>query len=78
LRGAEGMGAADPWLLGAVGLWLGPLGVVEALLGASLVGIISAAMMLVLGHKVASDTALPLGSCVAVAAWPLFCLQGFG
>ena len=78
VRGAEGMGAVDPWLMGAVGLWLGPLGVVEVLLGASLVGIASAATMLVMGQRVAADTALPLGTCIAVAAWPLFCLQGFG
>ena len=78
VRGEEGMGAADPWLMGAIGLWLGPLGVVEVLLGASLVGIVSAATMLVLGQRVAADTALPLGTCIAVAAWPLFCLQGFG
>jgi leader peptidase (prepilin peptidase)/N-methyltransferase len=78
VRSVEGMGAGDPWLMGAVGLWLGPLGVVEALLGASLVGIVSAVAMLVLGQKVAANTALPLGTCIAVAAWPLFCLQGFG
>ena len=78
VRGTEGMGAADPWLMGAVGLWLGPLGVVEVLLGASMVGVVAAATMLVLGQRIAADTALPLGTCIAVAAWPLFCLQGFG
>lgn len=78
VRSVEGMGAGDPWLMGAVGLWLGPLGVVEALLGASLVGIVSAVAMLLLGQKIAADTALPLGTCIAVSAWPLFCLQGFG
>jgi leader peptidase (prepilin peptidase)/N-methyltransferase len=78
VRNVEGLGAGDPWLMGAVGLWLGPLGVVEALLGASLVGIVSAVAMLLLGQKFAAYTALPLGTCVAAAAWPLFCLQGFG
>lgn len=78
VRNVDGMGAGDPWLIGAVGLWLGPLGVVEALLGASLVGIVSAVAVLLLGQKIEADTALPLGTCIAVAAWPLFCLQGFG
>ena len=78
VRGVEGMDASYPWLMGAVGMWVGPLGVVEALLGASLVGIVSAAAMLLLGQKVAADTTLPLGTCITVAAWPLFCLQGFG
>jgi leader peptidase (prepilin peptidase)/N-methyltransferase len=52
--------------------------VIEVLLGASLIGILSAAALLVLGRETAADTALPLGTCIAVAAWPLFCLQGFG
>ena len=78
VRGVEGMTAAEPWLMGAVGLWLGPLGVVEVLLGASMVGVVAAATMLVLGQRIAADTALPLGTSIAVAAWPLFCLQGFG
>lgn len=78
LRGVDGLGRGDPPLLGAIGLWLGPLGVVEALLGASLVGIAAAIAMLLLGRRVAADTALPLGTCLLVAAWPLFCLQGFG
>lgn len=77
-RGVEGMGRGDPPLLGAIGLWLGPLGVVEVLLGASLAGILAVAAMMMLGQRVRSDTALPLGTCMAAAAWPLFVLQGFG
>lgn len=77
-RGREGMGGGDPPLLGAIGLWVGPLGVVEVLLGASIVGIIAAVVMLVSGRKLGADTALPLGTCLAVTAWPVFLLQGFG
>lgn len=77
-RGREGMGAGDPPLLGAIGLWLGPLGVVETMLGASIVGIIAAIVMHVSKRKVAADTALPLGTCLAATAWPLFLLQGLG
>jgi leader peptidase (prepilin peptidase)/N-methyltransferase len=77
-RGREGMGAGDPPLLGAIGLWLGPLGVVEVMLGASIVGIIAAIVMLVSKRKVAADTALPLGTCLAATAWPMFLLQGLG
>lgn len=77
-RGAEGMGRGDPPLLGAIGLWLGPLGVVEVLLGASLAGLGAAAAMMAMKREVRGDTALPLGTCLAVAAWPLFVLQGFG
>ncbi|WP_068077521.1 prepilin peptidase [Novosphingobium lentum] len=82
-RGRDGMGQGDPPLMGAVGLWLGPLGVVEVLLGASIIGIVGAIALMLAGRKVdgrevAADTALPLGTCIAVAAWPLFLLQGFG
>lgn len=77
-RGREGMGAGDPPLLGAIGLWLGPLGVVEVMLGASILGIAAAIVMLVSKRKIAADTALPLGTCLAATAWPIFLLQGLG
>lgn len=77
-RGREGMGAGDPPLLGAIGLWLGPLGVVEVMLGASILGILAAIVMLVSKRSIAADTALPLGTCIAATAWPLFLLQGLG
>lgn len=77
-RGREGMGASDPPLLGAIGLWLGPLGVVEVMLGASMLGILAAIVMLVSKRSIAADTALPLGTCLAATAWPLFLLQGPG
>lgn len=77
-RGRDGMGAGDPPLLGAIGLWLGPLGVVEVMLGASIVGIVAAIVMLVSKRSIAADTALPLGTCLAATAWPLFLLQGPG
>lgn len=78
VRGREGMGGGDPLLLGAIGLWVGPLGTVEVMLGASIAGILAAAALLLTGRKLASDTALPLGTFLAAAAWPLFLLQGFG
>jgi len=77
-RGRDGMGAADPLLLGAIGLWIGPLGVIEVLLGASILGIAAALALLLTARKVAADTPLPLGTLLAAAAWPLFLAQGFG
>ncbi|OYW48970.1 MAG: hypothetical protein B7Y36_13650 [Novosphingobium sp. 28-62-57] len=77
-RGREGMGSGDPPLLGAIGLWVGPLGVVEVMLGASILGIIAAIVMLVSKRKVDAETALPLGTCLAATAWPMFLLQGLG
>ena len=77
-RGREGMGSGDPPLMGAIGLWLGPLGVIEVMLGASIVGIFAAIVMLVSKRSIAADTALPLGTCLAATAWPVFLLQGLG
>lgn len=77
-RGREGMGSGDPPLLGAIGLWLGPLGVVEVMLGASILGIAAAIVMLVSKRKIDAETALPLGTCLAATAWPIFLLQGPG
>lgn len=77
-RGRDGMGAGDPPLLGALGLWLGPLGVVEVMLGASILGIVAAIVLLAGRRTIAADTPLPLGTCLAATAWPLFLLQGFG
>lgn len=75
LRGHEGMGRGDPPLLGAIGLWLGPTGVVEVLLGASISGLVAVLAMKVAGAEATSRTALPLGTFLAIAAWPVFLLQ---
>ncbi|MFM9937566.1 MAG: prepilin peptidase [Novosphingobium sp.] len=76
LRGREGLGGGDPPLLGAIGLWLGPLGVIHTLLLASLGGLAVAGVMLRMGRRVEPDTALPLGTLLAAAAWPVFLWQG--
>jgi len=76
-RGQEGLGGGDPPLLGAIGLWLGPLGVIHTLLAASLGGLAVAFVLHCAGRKIAPDTMLPLGTLLAVAAWPVFLWQGF-
>ena len=76
-RGQEGMGGGDPPLMGAIGLWLGPLGVIHTLLLASLGGLAVAAVLWRAGRDVRPDTMLPLGTLLAVAAWPVFLWQGF-
>lgn len=76
VRGRDGMGGGDLLLMGAIGLWVGPLGVVHTLLGASIIGLLAAAVMHFAGRKIQSDTALPLGTCLAAAAFPVFLLQG--
>lgn len=78
LRGRDGMGGGDPPLLGAIGLWLGPMGVIGTVIGASLIGLAAALLMLLARRLVAADTALPLGSLMAAAAWAIFLVAGHG
>ncbi|RNJ63691.1 MAG: prepilin peptidase [Porphyrobacter sp. IPPAS B-1204] len=78
VRGREGMGGGDPPMLGAVGLWLGPMGVIGTVIGASLIGLAAALVMLLLRREVAADTALPLGTLMAAAAWLIFLVGGSG
>jgi leader peptidase (prepilin peptidase)/N-methyltransferase len=75
VRGREGMGGGDPALLGAIGLWVGPVGTVVTVLAASLFALAGAVAMLGLGRKVGAQTALPLGSALGLAGWFVWLLQ---
>jgi leader peptidase (prepilin peptidase)/N-methyltransferase len=78
LRGRDGMGDGDPPLLAALGLWLGPMGVIGTVIGASLLGMVAALVMLLARKPVAADTALPLGTLMAAAGWAIFLVNGAG
>ena len=75
VRGREGLGAGDPKLLGAIGLWLGPLGVVETLLGACLIGLAAVAVLALARRAPSADTALPLGTLLALAGFAVYLAQ---
>lgn len=75
LRGREGLGGGDPKLLGAVGCWLGWSALPFVILGAALVGLAVVAMMYIRGQAVNSDSALPLGTFIAITAFPLWIAQ---
>ena len=72
VRGREGMGGGDPKLLGAIGCWMGWQALPIVLIGASGIGLLAALAMLVRGREVAATTRLPLGTLMAVAAFPLW------
>jgi leader peptidase (prepilin peptidase)/N-methyltransferase len=74
-RGRDGLGAGDPKLLAAIGVWLGPLGVVQTLLGASLIGLIGAAAIALSGRPIGLRSAVPLGSCLALAGFAVYLAQ---
>jgi leader peptidase (prepilin peptidase) / N-methyltransferase len=69
-RGRDGMGGGDPKLLGAIGLWLGWRLLPAVLLVAGLVGLGWVAFQHLRGRGLARDDALPLGTLLAIAAYP--------
>ncbi|MEP3227357.1 MAG: prepilin peptidase [Parasphingorhabdus sp.] len=74
-RKKEGLGGGDPKLLGAIGCWLGWSALPLVVLGAALVGIISLITMRLRHQSITADSALPLGSFMAVTAFPLWIAQ---
>lgn len=72
LRGRRGLGGGDPKLLAAIGAWLGWAQLPLVLLGAGLVGLAAIAARRLRGERVAATDRLPLGTLMAIAAWPLW------
>lgn len=75
VRKRDGLGAGDPKMLGAIGCWLGWQALPLVILGASLAGIWAAISWRLRGEAVSADSMLPLGSLMAVAAFPLWLFQ---
>jgi len=74
-RGREGLGGGDPKLFGAIGLWLGWRLLPAVLVVAGLVGLGVVAVAWARGRRMAADDALPLGTLLAVAAYPAWLLM---
>jgi leader peptidase (prepilin peptidase)/N-methyltransferase len=72
LRGREGLGGGDPKLFAAIGAWLGWQQLPFVLLGAGLLGLVSILLMRLRGHSVTATDRLPLGTLMALAAWPIW------
>jgi leader peptidase (prepilin peptidase)/N-methyltransferase len=64
VRSREGLGAGDPKLLGAVGLWLGWAALPSVLLTASVAG-----LAIAVAGGAGRLTRFPFGSALAAAAW---------
>jgi leader peptidase (prepilin peptidase) / N-methyltransferase len=73
-RGREGMGGGDPKLLAAIGAWLGWQSLPLVLVGAGLAGFAFILATHVRGGEVRMESRLPLGTLMAVAAWPIWLL----
>lgn len=74
LRGREGIGGGDPKLLAGIGAWVGALQLPMILAGAGLAGLAAVALMWLRGEAVTRTTRLPLGTLMAIAAWPVWLL----
>jgi leader peptidase (prepilin peptidase)/N-methyltransferase len=77
LRGREGMGGGDPRMLGAIGAWVGAWQLPAILLGAGLLGIALVLAMRLRGEAVTATSRLPLGTLMALAAWPVWLVVAF-
>ncbi len=74
-RGREGLGGGDPKLFGAIGLALGWRMLPAVLLVAGLIGLGWVAFERLRGRGLAADDALPLGTLLAIAAYPAWLLM---
>lgn len=72
LRGRVGLGQGDAKLLAAIGAWIGWRGLPWVVLAATLIGIGWCVVVLARGQRLAADDRLPLGTLLAIAAWPLW------
>ncbi len=72
VRHREGLGRGDPKLFGAIGLWLGWQSLPFVLLGASGVGLLAVALLMLRGGSVTSTTRLPFGTLLAVVTFPVW------
>ena len=71
-RGRDGMGGGDPKLFAAIGAWVGVFQLPYILLAAGLLGLAAIALMMVRGERVKATSRLPLGTLLAIAAWPVW------
>lgn len=72
VRGREGLGGGDPKMLAAIGAWLGWPLLPFVLLGAGLIGFAVIILSHLRGHRVQATDRLPLGTLMALAAWPIW------
>ena len=71
-RKREGLGQGDAKLLAGIGAWLGWMALPLVVLLACIIGLAGVFLSRLKGQAVDSDTALPFGSYLAVAAFPLW------
>lgn len=74
LRGRIGMGQGDAKLIAAIGAWLGWRPLPWVVLAAVFLGLGWCALAMARGRQFTSGDRLPLGTLLAIAAWPCWLL----
>ncbi|MBB5693069.1 prepilin peptidase [Muricoccus pecuniae] len=73
LRGREGLGRGDAWVLGAAGAWVGPGGLGPLVAGAAALALLLTALR---EGRLAPDASLPFVPALAAAAWITWIAMG--
>lgn len=74
LRGREGLGLGDVKLIAALGAWLGWQMLPPLILVAAIIGLLWAGGRALAGGDISPRTQLPFGTCLGIAALPLWFL----
>lgn len=75
VRKRRGLGGGDAKMFGGIGLWLGASMLAPVLLGASVLGLVVALAMRASGREIGMTSRLPLGTLLAIAAFPAWLIQ---
>lgn len=78
MRGHDGLGDGDPFLLAAGGAWVGWIGLPSVLLWASAAGLSMVGARLLVGSRVSAADRLPFGPCLAIGIWLTWMLGPLG
>lgn len=70
VRKREGLGGGDAKMFAGIGIWLGASMLAPVLLAASLIGLAAALAVRLRGREITLSTRLPLGTLLAIAAFP--------
>lgn len=69
LRGREGLGGGDPFLMAGAGAWVGWMGLASVMLWAGVAGLSLVIARQVTGKAVSGQDALPFGVFLAIGIW---------
>lgn len=69
LRGREGLGGGDPFLMAGAGAWVGWMGLASVMLWAGVAGLSLVIARRVTGKAVSGQDALPFGVFLAIGIW---------